>query len=270
MRSLLAARRETLGVGFFFALGHSTVVLLLSVAAAFAARWVTSTFPEYVQGIGAVLGAGVSGVFLLLIGALNMVLLLNVWRHFHALRRGIPARQSDVAISGVMGRLFRTAFRLVTRSWHMYPLGFLFGLGFDTASEVALLGLSAGAASQGAAALGILSLPLLFAAGMTFMDTLDGVFMTRAFGWALASPMRKAYYNLSVTGLSVLVALLVGGVQLGKLLAEWLGLSGGIWSWLHSVELGSLGLMLVGLFAAVWLTSWVAWKRVRPSAETSA
>src|SRR5207249_3009899 len=168
-----------------------------------------------------------------------------------------------LATGGFMTRFFGRVFRVIEHSWQMYPVGFLFGLGFDTASEVALLAISAGAAAKGLPFLAVISLPLIFAAGMSLMDTADGAFMSHAYGWAFSSPVRKVYYNISVTSLSVAVAWLVGAIELLQVLATKLELHGPFWTLLAGLDLGRLGYVVVGLFAATWLCSLTLWKTRR-------
>jgi len=250
-RKLLQDGRRSMGVGFFFSLGHSSIVLGLVTALAFATKAVGAKLPT-LQSYGGVVGASVSGVFLLIIGLLNLAVLLDVFGVFRAMKRGrydqekLEQRLLD---TGLMNRLFfKRVGDKIDRSWKMYPLGMLFGLGFDTASEVALLAVAAGVATHHVPFLAVLSLPILFAAGMSLMDTIDGAFMSRAYGWAFSSPVRKVYYNMTVTTLSVVVALVIGGVELVQVLAG------------HGPDLARLGYLVVGLFAVTWIVSAVVWK----------
>ncbi len=219
------------------------------------------------QAYGSYVGTGVSGTFLWMIGILNLLVLLDVVRIFRDLRRGrydrerLEARLLD---RGFMNRFLVGRFaRRIRSSWQMYPLGILFGLGFDTASEVGLLALAAGVASHRVPFLAVTSLPLLFAAGMSLMDTADGAFMTHAYGWAFSNPIRKVYYNIAVTSLSVSVALAIGTVELLQVLARRLGLDGGFWGWLAGLDFGTLGYGVVGLFVATWAVSALVWKARR-------
>ena len=216
-RKLLQQGKRPLGVGFFFSLGHSSIVFGLAAGLAVAAKTVNSKLPSF-QDWGGYVGAGVSGTFLWIIGVLNLVVLLDILRIFRDMRRGaydeerLEQRLHD---RGFMNRFFLgKLFRLVSKSWHMYPLGVLFGLGFDTATEVGLLAIAAGVATHHVPFLAVLSLPILFAAGMSLMDTADGAFMSHAYGWAFSNPVRKVYYNITVTSLSVAVALVIGTVEL--------------------------------------------------------
>jgi high-affinity nickel-transport protein len=250
-RKLLQDGRRSMGVGFFFSLGHSSIVLGLTAALAFATKTVGARLPT-LQSYGGAVGASVSGVFLLLIGLLNLVVLLDIFGVFRAMKRGrYDERKLEQRLldTGLMNRMFfkRVGGR-IDRSWKMYPLGLLFGLGFDTASEVALLAIAAGVATHHVPFLAVLSLPILFAAGMSLMDTIDGAFMSRAYGWAFSSPVRKVYYNLTVTTLSVVVALVIGGFELVQVLVD------------RGPDLARLGYVVVGLFVVTWIVSGLIWK----------
>jgi nickel/cobalt transporter (NiCoT) family protein len=217
-----------------------------------------------VQSYGSTIGASVSGMFLLLIGALNLVVLLDVVGVFRRMKRGHYDEQDlerALLNQGFLARfLLKRVGSRIDASWKMYPLGVLFGLGFDTATEIGLLALAAGVATHHVPFLAVISLPLIFAAGMSLMDTADGAFMSHAYGWAFSSPVRKVYYNISVTSLSVAVAWLVGAIELLQVLAVKLELHGGFWTVLASLDLGRLGYVVVGLFAATWLCSVTLWK----------
>src|SRR5436190_5123137 len=229
-RKFLQQGKRYLGTGFFFSLGHSTVVFGLAVGLAVAARAVESQIPTF-QHYGGIIGASVSGVFLWAIGILNLIVLMGILGIYKDIKRGKYEQEAlDEALlnRGFMGRFFRRFFGLIDQSWHMYPLGVLFGLGFDTATEVGLLALTAGVATGSHAPpfLAILALPILFAAGMSLMDTADGAFMMQAYGWAFSNPLRKVFYNITVTTLSVAIALLVGTVELLQVLSNQLHLEG--------------------------------------------
>jgi high-affinity nickel-transport protein len=264
-RKLLAEGNRPVAVGFFFSLGHASVVFALTVGLAVAAGTVSSAMPA-IEGYGTYVGATVSGVFLCLIGLLNLIVLVDIVRIFRLLRRG---EHDDERLErrlherGFIVRRLGRVFALVSRSWHMYPLGLLFGLGFDTATEVGLLAVAAGVATHHVPVLAVLSLPLLFAAGMSLMDTADGAFMSHAYGWAFANPVRKVYYNLTVTGLSVVAALVIGGIELMQVLAGRLRLSTGFWGWIGGLDFGVLGYALVALFVATWAISALVWKAGR-------
>lgn len=263
VRYLLQKGRRPLGVGFFFSLGHSTVVLALSVAVAFAASTVVAAIPQ-AREIGSLVGATVSGAFLWLIGALNILVLLDilgVWRAAKAGSHDHRHLEALLARRGLLNRLFggRLA-KAVDHSWQLYPLGVLFGLGFDTASEVALLGMTAGAAAGALPAGAVLCLPVLFAAGMSLMDTTDGVLMSKAYNWAFLNPLRKVFYNLATTGLSIVVALLIGSIELAQVLIRVTGASGGVYGVVDGLDFGVLGYVIVGLFLLAWGLSVGVWK----------
>jgi len=259
VRKFLQAPKPTHphGTGFWFSLGHSTVVFLLAFGLAFGGTWVAQGIPGWKEW-GGLIGPTVSGVFLVIIGLVNLALWLEVWSVFRRLRRGTQVGEDEITSPrGFFVRFLAPLFRSVTRSWHLYPLGFLFGLGFDTASEVALLALSTQGATQALPWTAILSLPLLFASGMSLMDTADGLFMTKAYRWAFVTPLRKVFYNLSITGMSVLVALVIGLVELASVLG-----------WGPDIDFGDLGYIVVGLFVAAWAVSFGAWKLLKLEAKT--
>ena len=263
VRKLLQQKEDPLGVGFFFSLGHSTVVCMMAIVAAFAAIWAKSNLPEF-QRIGGLIGTSVSGVFLVLIGVINLVIMHNIYQVFIEMRQQSSSdheqKLDDLLNSrGFIARFITPLFKFVNKSWHVYPIGFLFGLGFDTASEVALLAISAGVAGNTSHLSGLFALPILFAAGMSLFDTADGIFMVRAYKWAFRTPLRKIYYNMSVTGLSVAAALVIGSIELAQIIGPKLGLSGSFWSWVQGIDFSSLGYILVGLFFFTWLLSYSIW-----------
>ena len=231
-RKLMNEGRKPLSVGLWFSLGHSTVVVGLSLLIAATTAALQDRF-DAMKEVGGLIGTGVSVLFLFLIAAANVVVLFGVWRTFQSVKRGGPLVEEDVdrllAGRGLMARVFRPVFGIVRRSWHMYPLGLLFGLGFDTATEVGLLGISASSAGQGMPVWSIMVFPALFTAGMTLLDTTDSVLMVGAYGWAFAKPIRKLYYNMTITLVSVAVAVLVGGLEALGLVADRLKLEGGFW-----------------------------------------
>ncbi|HUZ75497.1 MAG TPA: HoxN/HupN/NixA family nickel/cobalt transporter [Stellaceae bacterium] len=259
-RTLMQRGRRPVAVGFWFSLGHSTVVILASVAVAAAAGTIERRFPAF-RALGGTVGTMVSALFLFAVAALNLVVLKAVWRAFCNVRRGgrmaADALDPLLAQRGLLGRLFRPLFRLIGASWHMYPLGFLFGLGFDTASEIALLGIAAAGAAKGMAIWSILIFPALFTAGMALVDTTDSVLMVGAYGWAFVKPMRKLYYNLVITLVSVLVAVVVGGIEALGLVADRLGLDGGVWRVIAALNgnFGGLGYVIIAIFVLAWLVS---------------
>jgi high-affinity nickel-transport protein len=265
-RKLMADGGRPLSVGFFFALGHSTVVLVLALLLAAGVRALGGAVEDdgsALQQTTGLIGTLVSGSFLYVIGILNLMLLVGVVRVSRRARRGELTEaelEAQLTPRGPLSRFYGRLTRMVRKPWHMYPLGVLFGLGFDTATEVALLVLAAGASFSGLPFYAILCLPVLFAAGMSLLDTIDGAFMGFAYDWALARPVRKLYYNLTITGLSVAVALGIGTIELGSVLVERLGLEGGVWSWLGGVDLGAVGYIVVALFALTWLVAAAVWR----------
>jgi nickel/cobalt transporter (NiCoT) family protein len=276
VRKLMQVGQRPLSVGFFFALGHSTVVVLATVAIAATAAALRGRFEEF-REVGGLIGTGVSALFLLSIALVNLVVLNSVWRSFSHVRQGgrIDPEHPDVFVAGggVLARLFRTLFGIVSRSWHMYPLGFLFGLGFDTATEIGLLGISATQVAQGMSIWSILIFPALFTSGMALVDTTDGVLMVGAYGWAFTNPIRKLWYNLTITAVSVVVAFLIGGIEALGLLAEKLNLEGSFWDSIRSLNesLGTVGFVVIGAFVLCWIVSAFIyrWKRYEDLASES-
>jgi len=262
VRKLVQQKKNPLGVGFYFSLGHSSVVFLMAIATAFSVKWAERELP-WLQSYGGVIGASVSGLFLILIGILNLVILINLYRLFRQFRSGEHKDDEFEELlqsRGLFAKMLKPLYAFIGKSWHVYPLGFLFGLGFDTASEIALLAISANAAKEAIPFIGILSLPLLFAAGMSLFDTADGMFMTKAYRWAFHTPVRKLYYNLTVTTLAVVAALIIGLIELGQVLSEKIGMQGRFWTWLQELDFGMLGYILVGLFVVAWILSVGIWK----------
>ncbi|GGI99300.1 nickel/cobalt efflux system [Alicyclobacillus cellulosilyticus] len=257
VRKLLEEGKNPRGVGFYFSLGHATVVCIMSVATAIAATWAERVLPRW-HVYGGLVGTFVSGGFLIAMGLMNLAVFIRIWRRPRAAHGG-----DGHHVRGVFAVLLPRLTRLINRAWHIYPVGFLFGLGFDTATEVALLVLSAQVAHQAASVPAVLSLPLLFTAGMSAMDTLDGVLMTKAYGWAFAVPERRRTYNLCVTGLAVVAALGIGITEFAQLAGDELGLRGAVWTALQNVDLGTLGYVIVALFLLCWLVSLGAWKWLR-------
>ena len=261
-RKLLQDGKRPLGVGFFFSLGHSTVVFTLATGLAVAATTVNSKIPGF-QDYGGYIGASVSGTFLLIIGLLNLFVLLDVLGVYKRMKRGHYDEQKledALANQGLMSRFFlkRVGDR-IDSSWKMYPLGILFGLGFDTASEIGLLAIAAGVATHHVPFLAVVSLPIIFAAAMSLMDTADGAFMSQAYGWAFSNPIRKVYYNITVTSLSVAVALLIGTIELTSVLAEKLSLSGQPWDFVSGLDLNLIGYAIVALFVLTWAVALAVW-----------
>ena len=264
-RKLMQQGKRPVGVGFFFALGHSTVVLLAAAGVAATATALSAQFGAF-KGVGSIVSTLVSASFLFIIAAANIVILRSVWLTYRHVRNGGRYVDEDFDLllnsRGVLARLFRPVFRLVNQSWHMYPLGFLFGLGFDTATEVALLGISATQAAQGLSVWSIMVFPMLFTAGMSLIDTTDGVLMLGAYNWAFVKPMRKLYYNLTITLVSVVVAVLIGGIEALGLLGDQLSLSGWFWDGVGMLNenFGSLGFIIIGVFVAAWIGSVILYR----------
>ncbi|MDP9024972.1 MAG: HoxN/HupN/NixA family nickel/cobalt transporter [Candidatus Eremiobacteraeota bacterium] len=264
-RKLLQERKQPVAVGFFFSLGHSTVVVGLSVAIAITAALVKQDMPQ-LQSVGGVIGTSVSALFLLVIAAINGIVLIDIFRTFRQVRRGNAYcdQSLDEMLNqrGLIGRFFRPLLKIVDSSWKMYPIGLLFGLGFDTATEVGLLGIAAVEAGKGLPVYDILIFPLLFTAGMSLLDTTDGVLMLGAYGWAFVKPMRKLYYNMVITLVSVLVALVIGGIEALSVLADRLKLTGGFWDAVGNLsgQFGTLGFIIVGIFIVSWIVSTVVYK----------
>ena len=267
-RTLMQEGRRPVAIGLFFSLGHSTIVVLASVAIAATTTAFQDRF-EALKGVGGVIGTLVSALFLLAIAAMNIVILLAVYRTFRRVKAGAPYVEEDLTLllagRGLLARLFRPMFRMIRHSWHMYPLGVLFGLGFDTATEVGLLGISAAQASDGLSIWSILVFPALFTAGMSLVDTTDGILMLGAYGWAFVKPIRKLYYNITITTISVGVALLVGGIEGLGLIGDQLHLSGAFWGAIGSLNdnFGMIGYVIIGVFIVSWLLSAAIyrWKR---------
>jgi len=266
VRYMLQKGKQPLGVGFFFSLGHSSIVLGLAVAIAFSANAVKQHLPQ-LQNLGGVIGASVSGVFLWIIGILNLLVLLDiikVWGQAKTGKHSHAHLEELLSQRGFMNRLFGGRLqKVINHSWQMYPLGLLFGLGFDTASEVGLLAITAGASAGNLPLPAVLSLPVLFAAGMTMMDTTDGVLMVKAYNWAFLNPLRKIYYNITTTGLSVAVALIIGTIELLQVMINVLGLKGAVFDYIRNLDFGVLGYVIVGTFLLAWGISVAIWKWYR-------
>ncbi len=264
-RKLMQEKKRPVAVGFFFSLGHSTVVVLASVAVAVTASALQSRFDHYKE-IGGIIGTLVSALFLFAIALMNLIILWSIYRAWRKLRNGGTYIDDDfdmlLANRGFLARIFRPLFRVITRSLHMYPLGFLFGLGFDTATEIGLLGIAAIQASQGLSPWSIMAFPVLFSAGMSLIDTLDGHMMLGAYGWAYLKPVRKIYYNMTITLVSIIVAVVIGGIEALGLLADQLKLQGGVWDAIGSLNdnFGTLGYLIIAIFALSWLASIVIYR----------
>jgi high-affinity nickel-transport protein len=260
VRKLMQEGKRPVSAGLFFSLGHSLVVAIavaVIVGTAFALQGRLHPF----KVIGSVIGTGTSAFFLLAIAAVNLIILRGVWRSFQRARRGeaVAEHELDQLLSGrgLLARIFRPLFRMVTRSWHMFALGFLFGLGFDTATEITLFTVAGSQASDGLSFGTVMIFPALFAAGMTLVDTSDSVLMVGAYGWAFLNPIRKIWYNLTITAISALVAMLIGGIEALGLLASKLELAGGFWDMVGRLNSGlaGFGYVVIAIFVASWIVS---------------
>lgn len=264
-RKLMHEGKRPVAAGFLFSLGHSTVVVLGAIAISGAALALQRHISA-AREIGGLIGTLVSALFLFAIAGVNLVILRSIWRVFVRVRRGGRSSEEDLDPllnnRGFLARLFRPAFGMVRSSWHMYPLGVLFGLGFDTATEIGVLGLSAAEGSRGLPLVSVLVFPALFAAGMSLIDTTDNILMLGAYGWAFVKPIRKLYYNIVITSVSVAVALGVGAVETLGLVAGRLHLQGGFWNFVDHLNshFGVLGYLIVALFAASWVMALVFYK----------
>jgi len=265
-RKLMADGRRPLATGFFFALGHSSIIMVAGAGLAIAARAVFGAMVDPNSGyetLGGVIGTSLAATFLYLIAALNLVVLAGIVKVFRGLRQGLfdeEELERQLQARGLMWRFFGRLMRSITKTWHMFFVGAVFGLGFDTATEVLLLAAAAAAATEGLPWYAVLSLPLLFAGGMTLFDTADGCFMNFAYGWAFARPVRKVYYNLVITGLSIAVAFLIGTIEIFGLLSGELHVRGGFWDFMASFDINKAGFTIAGLFAAVWAIAIGYWK----------
>ncbi|MDQ6650913.1 MAG: HoxN/HupN/NixA family nickel/cobalt transporter [Actinomycetota bacterium] len=263
-RYLLQKGKRPLAVGFFFSLGHSTVVFTFVTALAIIAAKAKG-FQEAFQGPGGIIGTVVSGLFLYLIAALNLAVLggiIRVWRQAKRGEYSVEEFDALLAQRGFMNRIFKGRYnKFINDSWQMYPVGLLFGLGFDTATQVGLIAIAGSTAiAGGLPPLAIIALPVLFAAGMSLMDTLDGVFMAKAYSWAFVNPIRKIYYNITTTSLSIFVAFVIGSIELLSLLSEKIGLKGQPWTFISSIDINLAGRVIVGIFFLVWIGAILNWK----------
>jgi len=263
-RYLLQKGKKPLAVGLFFSLGHSTVVFAFVTAIAIVASKATS-FQQAFQGTGGIIGTLVSGGFLYLIAALNLAVLSGIIRVWRQAKRGtysVEELDALLAKRGFMNRIFRGKYnQFINDSWQMYPVGLLFGLGFDTATQVGLIAIAGTTAiAGGLPPLAIIALPIIFAAGMSLMDTIDGVFMSKAYGWAFLSPVRKIYYNITTTSLSIFVAFAIGTVEIAGLIIEKSGLTGQPWDFIAGIDINLAGRIIVGIFLLVWVGAVLNWK----------
>ncbi len=273
-RKLMQEGQRPVATGFFFSMGHSTIVILLSISLAFATSYIKTNLPQF-RATGSIVGTSVSAVFLLVIGTINLIVMVDVYRQFRKVKTGghydDQSLDDYLANRGLLARLFRPALKLVDQSWKMYPVGVLFGLGFDTASEVGLLAITAGFGASGQIpAFYIILFPLLFAAGMSLIDTTDGVLMLGAYGWAFVKPIRKLYYNLNITGISVIVAMVIGTIEgLQVIGSQTGGISGSgdaqtgngpFWRFVNNLDISKLGYVIIAIFLVSWIGSTVYYR----------
>jgi high-affinity nickel-transport protein len=264
-RKLMQSGKRPLSVGLFFSLGHSTVVVVASIFVALAVSALQEKFADFKE-IGGLIGTSVSAFFLLIVAVANIFILVSVYRLFKAVKRGEGFIDEDLNVllsqRGVIGRMLRSVFAVISKSWHMYPLGILFGLGFDTATEIALLGISASQSADGMSMWSILVFPALFTAGMSLVDATDSVLMVRAYGWAFVKPIRKLYYNMIITLVSVIVALVIGGVEALGLIGRKLDLSGSFWDGIEALNenFGALGYLIIAIFILSWMISVIVYR----------
>jgi high-affinity nickel-transport protein len=268
-RKLMTDGQRPLSVGFFFSLGHSTIVFALAALFAIGVRGLSGDVADgssTLHRATGLIGPTISGSFLFIVGLINLAVLLSIVRIFRRMRHGAYDEQQlehQLNARGLMNRFLGRATRAVKQPWQMYPLGMLFGLGFDTATEIALLATAGAAATGGLPFYAILCLPILFAAGMSLLDTIDGAFMNFAYGWAFSKPVRKIYYNITITGLSVMVALLIGTVELIQALSEKLSLTGPFFDWVNNLDFNLMGYFIVAMFVVTWAAAFAVWRLAR-------
>jgi high-affinity nickel-transport protein len=265
-RKLMAEGKRPLSVGFWFSLGHSTIVVTLTLLLGLGLKGLgvqLSDDKSNLHKFGGLIGTTVSGSFLYLIAIINLVVLVGILKVFRQMRRGEfdeATLEEHLNKRGLMNRFLGRAMKAVTKPWQIYPVGVLFGLGFDTVTEVGLLVLAGTSVASGLPWYAVMCLPVLFAAGMSLLDTIDGSFMNFAYGWAFSKPVRKVFYNIAITGLSVAVALIIGTIELLSIVQDKLNLTGGFWNWIAGADLNSIGFAIVGMFALVWLAAVAVWK----------
>ncbi len=258
-RKLMHDGQKPVAVGFFFSLGHSTIVILLSILVAFSANFVKHNLPAF-QHVGSLIGTTISGFFLILIGIINLIVLIDIygmWRNVIKKKVDYTKVSVDDQLDkrGVTTQILKPFLKTVSHSWNMYIVGFLFGLGFDTASEVGLLSISAATGATGMPIGNIILLPIAFTAGMTLIDTLDGILMLGAYGWAYLKPVRKLYYNLHITFISVVIALFIGSIEAMQVIFSQLQLKGGFYDFIRHLDFGDLGYIIIATFILSWLIS---------------
>jgi high-affinity nickel-transport protein len=265
-RKLMGQDKRPLSVGFWFSLGHSSVVFVMVALVAFGVRALAAQLgndKSALQQTTGIWGTAVSGTFLILIGLINLAALIGILKVFAGMRHGHfdeAELEQQLDKRGFLNRILGRVTRAVTKPWHMYPVGLLFGLGFDTVTEVGLLVVAGGAAAANLPWWAVLTLPILFAAGMSLLDTIDGSFMNFAYGWAFSKPVRKIYYNITITALSVAVALLIGGIEIISILTDKLDITTGLLATIGSIDLNSVGYWIVALFATTWAIALAVWR----------
>jgi nickel/cobalt transporter (NiCoT) family protein len=265
VRKLMQEGKRPVAAGLFFSFGHSLVVVLAVAAIAATAFALQDRFLAF-KSVGSVIGTTASAIFLLAIAIINLVVLRGVWASFRRVRRGEPVAEHELNMllsgRGLLTRIFRPLFRMISRSWQMFPVGVLFGLGFDTVTEISLFAVAASQASGGASFGTVMIFPALFTAGMTLVDTTDSVFMVGAYGWAFLNPVRKVWYNLTITAMSVMVALVIGGTEALGLIGDKLRLEGTFWNAVGEFNdgVGNFGYLIVGLFLACWAASYLIYR----------
>ncbi|MGL5616606.1 MAG: HoxN/HupN/NixA family nickel/cobalt transporter [Sarcina sp.] len=259
-RKLVQRGGKTRGAGFFFSLGHSTVVMLMGVATIFAVDWARKAIPQF-QAIGGVIGTVISAVFLILLAIANFIILRDMLKTFKAMKNGTYVEESlERPDTNIVNRTINHILNIANKNWHIYIIGFLFGLGFDTATQIAVLATSATATAQGIPWTAVIAFPILFTAGMCLMDTLDGFFMSTAYQWVLTSPVKKIYYNITITSLSIIAAGGIGLIEVGQVLAMERNWNSPFWNWLQNLDFSKMGFILVGIFILVWIVSLICWK----------
>ncbi|MDD3224888.1 MAG: HoxN/HupN/NixA family nickel/cobalt transporter [Clostridium sp.] len=259
-RKLVQQGGKTRGAGFFFSLGHSTVVIIMGTVTIFAVDWAKKAIPKF-QAVGGVIGTVVSAIFLLILAIVNFIMLKDIIKTFKKMRDGTYIEESvERPNKGRVNRAINRMLGIANKNWHIYIIGFLFGLGFDTATQIAVLATSASATAQGMPWMAVMSFPILFTSGMCLMDTLDGFFMSTAYQWVLTSPLKKVYYNITITSLSILAAGVISIIEVGQVFAQEEGLNSGFWGWLQNLDFGKMGYILVGIFVLVWIVSLIGWR----------
>lgn len=259
-RKLVQEGGKTRGAGFFFSLGHSTVVMLMGIATIFAVNWAKKVIPQF-QAVGGVIGTIISAVFLFILAIANFMILKDSIKTFKMMKNGTYTEESlERPETNAINRAINRLLNIANKNWHIYVIGFLFGLGFDTATQIAVLATSATATAQGIPWIAVLAFPVLFTAGMCLMDTLDGFFMSTAYQWVLTSPLKKVYYNITITTISIIAAGVISIIEVGQVLAMEESWNSGFWGWLQNLDFGMMGYSLVGLFVIVWIVSLICWR----------